>query len=165
MKLKLLMVAAVSMLGICSLHAQSAAASPSLSPGEASPSPSPGEHWRQRLQSFWKALNLTDAQQQQVHQLVDSNKPARKSLMLNLLNARKALQDAIAKNPTDETTIRSLSATVNNAKTELVVQRAKFRSQLVSILTPEQKQQLTQWDQKREARLQKHIDRLNGTNS
>lgn len=156
MKLKLLMVAAASMLGICSLQAQSA---------DASPSANIGEHWRQYHHGFWKALNLTDAQRQQVHQLMESDKPARKSLMLNLLNAQKALQDAIAKNPIDEATIRSLSTTVNNAKTELIVQRAKFRLQIVGILTPDQKQQLAQWDQKRESRLQKRIDRLNGVNS
>ena len=156
MKLKLLIVAAVSMLGICSLHAQTA---------EASPSPSAGEHWRQHHHGFWMALNLTDAQKQQVHQFMQNNKPATKSLKLNLLNAQKALHDAIAKNPTDETTIRSLSANVNNAKTELIVQQAKFRSQIIGILTPEQKQQLAQWDQKRDDHLQKRIDRLNEVNS
>jgi Spy/CpxP family protein refolding chaperone len=85
--------------------------------------------------------------------------------MLNLLNAEKALREAIAKNPNDETTIRSLSATVGNARTELTVQRAKIRSQIVAILTPEQKDKLAQLDQKRESRLQKRIDHLNGTNS
>jgi Spy/CpxP family protein refolding chaperone len=75
------------------------------------------------------------------------------------------LHEAIAKNPNDETTIRSLSATVGNARTELTVARAKIRSQLVAILTPEQKEKLTQLDQKREDRFQKRLDRLNGTNS
>jgi Spy/CpxP family protein refolding chaperone len=159
MKLKLLIVAATAMLGISSLHAQAADASPSAS--------AEGWHHHKRgyHHGFWKALNLTDAQRQQVHQFRDSNKTTTKGLMLNLLNAQKALQDAIARNPNDEATIRSLAATVGNARTELVVQRAKMRSQIASILTPEQKQQLTQWDEKRASRLQKRIDRLNGVNS
>jgi protein CpxP len=158
MKLKLLMVAAVSALGICSLHAQSADASPSAT--------IEGQHqWRQHHHGFWKALNLTDAQRQQLHQMLQSDKSANKGLLLNLLNAEKALREAIAKNPNDETTIRSLSATVGNARTELTVQRAKIRTQLVAILTPEQKEKLTQLDRERESRLQKRIDRLNGANS
>jgi Spy/CpxP family protein refolding chaperone len=158
MKLKLLMMAAVSMLGVSSLHAQSADASPSAK--------IEGQHlWHRYHHGFWKALNLTDAQRQQVRQMAESNKSTTKSLMLNLLNAEKALREAIAKNPSDEATIRSLSTTVGNARTELTVQRAKFRSQIVTILTPEQKQQLAQWDDKRQSRLQKRIDRLNGVNS
>ena len=151
------MVAAVGMLGISSLHAQSADASPSAT--------AEAHNWHRNHHGFWKALNLTDAQRQQVHQLMESDKSAAKSLKLNLLNAEKALQDAIAKNPNDEATIRSLSATVGNARTELTVQRAKARSQIVGVLTPEQKQQLAQWDQKRQDRLQKRIDHLNGVNS
>jgi len=110
-------------------------------------------------------LDLTDAQRQQLHQLLQSDKSANKGLMVNLLNAEKALHAAIVKNPNDETTIRSLSATVGNAKTELTVQRAKIRSQIVGVLTPDQKDKLAQWDQKRESRLQKRIDHLNGVNS
>jgi Spy/CpxP family protein refolding chaperone len=158
MKLKLLMVAAVSALGICSLHAQSADASPSAT--------SEGQHqWHAHHHDFWKALNLTDAQRQQLHQMLQNDKSANKSLMVNLVNAQKALHEAIAKNPNDEATIRSLSATVGSARTELTVARAKIRSQLVAILTPEQKEKLAQLDQKREARFQKRLDRLNGTNS
>jgi len=146
------------MLGISSLHAQTADASPSAT----------AEGWHHKgghHHGFWKALNLTDAQRQQVRQFMDSNKTTTKGLMLNLLNAQKTLQDAIARNPNDEATIRSLAATVGSARTELAVQRAKLRSQIASILTSEQKQQLTQWDQKRAGRLQKRIDRLNGVNS
>jgi Spy/CpxP family protein refolding chaperone len=158
MKLKLLMVAAVSALGICSLHAQSADASPSAT--------AEGQHqWQARHHGFWKALDLTDAQRQQLHQMLQNDKSANKGLLINLVNAQKALHEAIAKNPNDETTIRSLSATVGSARTELTVQRAKIRSQLVAILTPEQKEKLAQLDQKRESRFQKRLDRLNGTNS
>jgi periplasmic protein CpxP/Spy len=158
MKLKLLMVAAVSALGVCSLHAQSADASPSAT--------SEGQHqWHAHHHKFWKDLNLTDAQRQQVHQMLQNAKSANKNLMIDLVNAQKALHEAIVKNPNDETTIRSLSATVNNARTELTVARAKMRSQLVAILTPEQKEKLAQLDQKRESRFQKRLDRLNSTNS
>jgi protein CpxP len=158
MKLKLLLAAAVGMLGFSSLHAQSADASPSAT--------NEGQnHEHKHHHAFWKALDLTDAQRQQVHQMVEGDKPAAKGLMVNLLNAEKALHDAIAKNPGDEATIRSLSATLGNAKTELIVQRAKVRSQVVGILTPEQKQKLAQWDQKRDDRLQKRVDHLNGSNS
>jgi periplasmic protein CpxP/Spy len=158
MKSKLLLIAAVSALGIGSLHAQSADASPSATTEEQ-------HQWRGHHHGFWKALDLSDAQRQQLHQLLQSDKSANKSLMLNLLNAEKALHEAITKNPNDEATIRSLSATVGNARTELTVRRAKIRSQLTGILTPEQKEKLAQLDQKRESRLQKRIDRLNGANS
>jgi Spy/CpxP family protein refolding chaperone len=158
MKLKLLMIAAVSALGVCSLNAQSADASPSATTEE---QPQGQKHHH----GFWKALNLTDAQRQQLHQMLQSDHSANKGLMLNLLNAQKALHAAIVKNPNDETTIRSLSATVGNAKTELTVQRAKIRSQIVGVLTPDQKEKLAQLDQKRDSRLQKRIDHLNGANS
>jgi periplasmic protein CpxP/Spy len=158
MKLNLLMVAAVSALGVSSLHAQSADASPSATTEEQ-------HQGHKHHHGFWKALNLTDAQRQQLHQMLQSDRSANKGLVMNFLNAQKALHEAISKNPNDEATIRSLSATVGNAKTELTVQRAKMRAQIVGILTPEQKEKLAQFDQKRESRLQKRIDRLNGVNS
>ena len=81
--------------------------------------------------------------------------------MLNLLTARKSLQDAIYKNPNDEATISSLSASVNSARTQLTMQKANFYAMLVRVLTPEQKQTLEQMHQKRQDWLQKRIDHLN----
>ncbi len=112
-----------------------------------------------------KQLNLTDAQKQQVKQFFSDNKPAFKTNMLNLLKAKQAVNAAIEKNPSDESTIRSLSANVGTAQTELAAQRAKFDAFLQSILTTEQKQTLTTLQQKRDARIQSQISHLSQTSS
>jgi Spy/CpxP family protein refolding chaperone len=110
-------------------------------------------------------LNLTDAQKQQVKQFFSDNKQAFKTNMLNLLKAKQAVNSAIEKNPSDESTIRSLSANVGTAQTELAAQHAKFDAFLQSILTTEQKQTLTTLQQKRDARIQSQISHLSQTNS
>jgi len=81
------------------------------------------------------------------------------------LKAKQAVDAAIEKNPSDESTIRSLSANVGTAQTELSAQRAKFDAFLQSILTTEQKQTLTTLQQKRDARIQSQISHLSQTNS
>jgi Spy/CpxP family protein refolding chaperone len=144
----------------------SASASASVSP---SASPETGEHhgWGRHhgFGAQLKQLNLTDAQKQQVKQFFSDNKPAFKTNMLNLLKAKQAVNSAIEKNPTDESTIRSLSANVGTAQTELAAQHAKFDAFLQSILTTEQKQTLTTLQQKRDARIQSQISHLSQTNS
>ena len=108
----------------------------------------------------WKKLNLTDAQKQQIKQIHESNKPARKTAMVAILTAEKALQSAMSQNPNDETAIRSLSAKVESARTEATVLRARMKAQVLPILNDAQKQQLTQFEQKRQDRLQQRIDKL-----
>jgi Spy/CpxP family protein refolding chaperone len=81
--------------------------------------------------------------------------------MLNLLTAEKSLQDAIYKNPADEATISSLSASVNSARTQLTMQRAKLNAAIAGLLTPEQRQIWDEMHRKQQDRLQKRIDHLN----
>jgi periplasmic protein CpxP/Spy len=154
-----LLVCAVALTGFSTLNAQTS--SPSAS---ASASAETGEHhhgWRHHGFGFFlKQLNLTDAQKQQVKQYFSDNKQAFKSNMLNLMKAKQAVDSAIEKNPSDESTVRSLSANVASAQTELSAQRAKFVAFLQSILTSEQKQTLTTLQQKRDARIQEHITRM-----
>ena len=155
-------------MSFATLNAQVPSASASASE---SPSASPeigGHHGWGRHHGFGellKQLNLTDAQKQQVKQYFSDNKPAFKTNMLNLLKAKQAVNAAIEKNPSDESTIRSLSANVGTAQTELSAQHAKFGAFLQSILTTEQKQTLTTLQQKRDARIQSQISRLSQTNS
>jgi periplasmic protein CpxP/Spy len=108
----------------------------------------------------WKKLNLTDAQKQQIKQIRESNKPARKAAMVAVLTAEKALQSAISQNPNDEATIRSLASKVESARTEGIVLRARFKAQVLQVLDDTQKQQLSQFEQKRQDRLQQRIDKL-----
>ena len=150
-------------MSFATLNAQVPSASASASE---SPSASPetdGHHGWGRHHGFGeqlKQLNLTDAQKQQVKQFFSDNKQAFKTNMLNLLKAKQAVDAAIEKNPSDESTIRSLSANVGTAQTELSAQRAKFDAFLQSILTTEQKQTLTTLQQKRDTKIQEHITRL-----
>ena len=80
--------------------------------------------------------------------------------MVNLLKAKQTVNSAIEKNPSDDATIRSLSANVAGARTELAAQRAKFDVFLQSILTSEQKQTLATLQQKRDTKMQTRINRL-----
>ena len=164
MNWKSLVVCAAALTGFATLNAQTPSASAS-----ASASAETGEHhgWREHhgFGFLLKQLNLTDSQKQQVKQYFSDNKQAFKTDMLNLLKAKQAVDSAIEKNPSDESTIRSLSANVASAQTELSAQRAKFAAFLQSILTSEQKQTLTTLQQKRDAKIQEHISHLSESSS
>jgi Spy/CpxP family protein refolding chaperone len=168
MKWKSLLVCAAALMGLATLNAQVPSASASAS-ASTSASPEAGEHhgWGHHhgFAELLKQLNLTDAQKQQVKQYFSDNKQAFKSDMLNLLKAKQAVNTAIEKNPSDESTIRSLSANVGTAQTDLAAQHAKFDVFLQSILTTEQKQTLTTLQQKRDAKIQSQITRLGQSSS
>jgi Spy/CpxP family protein refolding chaperone len=127
----------------------------------ASPEVGNHQHWRHHGERFLDKLNLTDEQRDQIKKFRADNKAAFRTAMLNYLTAEKALREAIHKNPTDEATISSLSASVNGARTQMTKQRAKMQALIASILTPEQHQTWDQMYEKSQDRLQKRIDRLN----
>jgi Spy/CpxP family protein refolding chaperone len=168
MKWKSLLVCAAALMGFAPLNAQVPSASASAS-ASTSASPEAGEHhgWGHHhgFAELLKQLNLTDAQKQQVKQYFSDNKQAFKTNMLDLLKAKQAVNTAIEKNPSDESTVRSLSANVGTAQTELEAQHAKFAAFLQSILTTEQKQTLTTLQQKRDAKIQSQITRLGQSSS
>jgi periplasmic protein CpxP/Spy len=122
-------------------------------------------HGRHHGGWIWKKLNLTDAQKQQIKQIRESNKQAGRSAIVAVMTAKKALQGAISQNPNDEATIRSLSAKVESARTEATVLRARVRAQIIQILDDTQKQQLTQFEQKRQDKIQQRIDKLSQASS
>ena len=160
-----LLVCAAALTGFSTLNAQTP--SPSAS---GSASAETGEHhgWGHHHHGFgflFKKLDLTDAQKAQLKEYFSSNKATFKTDKLNLLKAEQAVRSAEEKNPSDESTIRSLSTNVESAKTELTVQHAKFAAYLQSILTSAQKQTLTELQQKRDAHIQAQITRLSQSGS
>jgi protein CpxP len=125
--------------------------------------PTPGRHHGHG--EFWATLNLTDAQKQQVHQIMQSNKPALRAARLQELTAAKAVDEAVASDPNNEASIRAASVALARARTELTVQRARVYAQISKVLTPDQLQQLTQRKEKKAQWRQKQIDRLSQTHS
>jgi Spy/CpxP family protein refolding chaperone len=158
MKLKFLLLPLFAATAWSSLLAQST--DPSASP-EGAPQP----QWRHRGEWFLKKLNLSDQQRDQIKKFRSDNKAAFRTAMLNFLTAEKSLRDAIHKNPADEATISSLSASSNSARTQLTIERAKLHAMIASVLTPEQRQTWDEMHQKNQDRLQKRIDRLNQSSS
>ena len=166
MKSKALILSVAALASFATLNAQDQNATSSASPSaSAGTEKHHGSGHHHEFGYFLKQLNLTDAQKQQVKQYFSDNKQAFKTNMLNLLKAKQAVDSAIEKNPSDEATIRSLSANVASAQTELSAQRAKFDVFLQTILTSEQKQSLTTLQQKRDAKMQEHISRLSQSGS
>jgi Spy/CpxP family protein refolding chaperone len=82
-------------------------------------------------------LNLTDAQRQQVHQLMQENQPADGAKMEEL---QKKLHTALVNG--DQGTINQVKADLNAAHAAQLDAHIALMQKIVAILTPEQKQQL-----------------------
>ena len=161
MKSKALILSVAALASFATLNAQDQNATSSASPSaSAGAEKHHGKGRHHEFGYFLKQLNLTDAQKQQVKQYYSDSKQTCRSDIVNLLKAKQTVNSAIEKNPSDDATIRSLSANVASARTELTAQRAKFDVFLPSILTSEQKQTLAALQQKRDTKMQNRINHL-----
>jgi Spy/CpxP family protein refolding chaperone len=127
--------------------------------------PAPQEEGHHHGGWLFKKLNLTDAQRQLIKGIIQNSRPDGRATELKVLNAEKAVDSAIVQNPNDEANIRSLSATLESARTEKTIQHARVHAKILKVLTPEQQQQMAQMSQKRTEHLQERIDRLSGSQS
>jgi periplasmic protein CpxP/Spy len=127
-------------------------------------SPEPQKHeWHHHGAMFWhelKQLNLTDAQKQQVKQIMQSNHQNMRSIEKDMLTARKDVATAMFANPNDEAALRTKAAAISSAITAQIMNHAQLLSQISKILTPDQQQKLNQLQQERLTRMQQMIDRL-----
>ena len=80
--------------------------------------------------------------------------------MKTVFSARLALEQAVAANPADDAAVRTRSTELGSAETELTSLEAKVRSQIVALLTTEQKQKLDQIEQEHWKHLQRMLDRM-----
>jgi Spy/CpxP family protein refolding chaperone len=101
-----------------------------------------------------RVRDLTDAQREQTKAIADRHQPEIQPVMEQLRTAQAALDEAIVSNPSDEATIRLKSADVAAAEAELAVIRARIYSEVLTVLTPEQQQQLQEQRSRMRERLQ-----------
>ena len=105
-------------------------------------------------------LDLTDAQQAQVKQIIVSEKPNVLPLVQQLHQSQQQLRQLETSGTFDEDKVRAAASQQAQIMTELTVEKAKIHSQIFNLLTPEQKTKATQFLQRREERFQKHMQQM-----
>jgi len=93
-----------------------------------------------RIDRMAKKLNLTEAQKEQVEAILATEREKAEPLRQQLAENRNNLRKAIEAQPFDEATVRTLAAKQNETRVELVVSRARARSQIFALLSPEQRE-------------------------
>jgi Spy/CpxP family protein refolding chaperone len=100
-----------------------------------------------------RQLNLTEAQRTQLQDIRDRHRDAMRSAMTKLESARRAQEAAIEKVPADEARITSLTQDLTPAEVDVAIQRARLNTEMWSVLTPEQRDQVTKLRAERQQRL------------
>jgi len=104
-------------------------------------------------------LDLTDAQRAQVKAIMTKEKPALQPLMLQMAQGHSQLRDLVMNSSFDEAKARELASQQTQVMTELTVQHARIASEMVQVLTPEQKTKLTALINQHEQRM---MNRMQG---
>ena len=107
---------------------------------------------------FSDYLDLSDAQQQQVKQIIAKDKPALEPLIRQMLENRQQMRQLIESAPFDEGKARALAAQQTATMTELTVQKAHMFSDLYQVLTPDQKTKLDTFLDRHEHRFARHMN-------
>jgi Spy/CpxP family protein refolding chaperone len=154
MKFKCFIVPVFAMLGIAGLQAQSA---------DSSPSPSPGfehhHHGRHHHAWIWKKLNLSDSQKTQIKSIKQGLKAQTRPALAAVLTAKLKLQQDIDANG-DKGTIAADATALATAESQFASVRATELSQIKGILNQEQLTTLSDFQKKRQERMQNWISKL-----
>jgi Spy/CpxP family protein refolding chaperone len=97
-------------------------------------------------------LSLTDAQKDQVKNIVDSHRTDLQALGERLGTARRSLESAVSADVTDEAAIRARAGDVAAVDADMAVMRARIRGQVFQILTAEQQTTLKNLEARRHDR-------------
>lgn len=102
-------------------------------------------------------LDLTDAQQAQMKDIIAKEKPSIQPLMQQLRQGHQQMSQLEQAATFDEAKVRAAASQQTQVMTELMVQKARIKSELMAVLTPDQKDKMAKFEAKRQARFQKHF--------
>jgi Spy/CpxP family protein refolding chaperone len=99
-----------------------------------------------------RALDLTEAQQEQVRQLSQQSREQMRGLMDRMRAAQDARRQAVEAIPFNESQVRSAMKELADVETELAVAQARLQADIYALLSAEQQQRLQALRAEREAR-------------
>jgi Spy/CpxP family protein refolding chaperone len=100
-----------------------------------------------------RALQLSDAQQEQVRQIRSRHDAHMRDAMTRLDTARRAQQQAVETVPADDAQITSLTQEMVQAEVDVAIQASRLNSEIWAVLTSGQQAQLTKLRAERHAQV------------
>ncbi len=105
-----------------------------------------GERFVERMA---ERLDLDDEQLASVRAVVDEHRAEQRALRDQLREGRALIRELSADDAYDEEELRALAETHGDAQAELIVLKAKMRSEISAVLTDEQRAQLAEMGERR----------------
>lgn len=122
-----------------------------------------GGHHRGGHGMMFRGLDLTDEQKAQMKTIRQASKESTKSIREQMKANRQKLQTLSESGTFDEAQVKAIAAEQGNLSAQMIVEKEKVKTQMLAILTPEQKakaaEMKAQFKQKREERKQKRAER------
>ena|SRR5690348_5473869 len=116
-----------------------------------------GDFLNRRIAHLTRALDLNDAQQQQVKSLVEAQRPAMKGLMQQMASQRAQLLAATQNGQFDAAKVQAIANQQGQTMANLIVVRQELQSKIYTLLTPEQRTKFDQMQQRRLEHMQKWL--------
>jgi periplasmic protein CpxP/Spy len=116
----------------------------------------PGGEFHHLLAFYTDYLDLTPAQQEQAKAIWAKEKPTIQPLMKQMHQNHSDMEALQQSGPFDETKTRSLATQQSQTMIDLQVEHARIKSEMMGILTADQKTKLAAFEAKRAARMAQH---------
>ena len=104
-------------------------------------------------------LNLTDSQRQQIRDLIQKGRQDGEPVQARLRTAMEARRQAMEAIPLNEGAIRSTTADLVAAETDVAIQQARVRADVLALLTPDQLDQVKTLQAEQQTRLENRQER------
>jgi Spy/CpxP family protein refolding chaperone len=98
-----------------------------------------------RLLTLRSELDLTTEQKESIHKIVESHRQEIRDVIKPVVEKRRALRDATIATTPDEKAIRAAASDLGNALGNAAVLGSKIKAEVVTVLTPEQKQKVDEF--------------------
>jgi protein CpxP len=108
---------------------------------------------------FSDYLDLTDAQQAQIKQIVAKEKPALEPLFKQEMQTHEQMMQLIQSGSFDEAKAQAIATQGAQIHSQLEVQHARIANEAYQVLTADQKTKLAQYITKREQRFEQHMEK------
>ena len=106
---------------------------------------------------YAEKLDLSSAQQDQIKAIWTKEKPTLEPLMQQMHQNHKAMQALQQSGPFDEAKTRALATQGAQTMIEMQVQHARIKSEMMQVLTPEQKAKFAELESKHEGHMHGHM--------